>query len=85
MIVIYRSVFEGAGGDYNVCLRDPPGALRCVEARAEVLLGRGSGVLYGGPDLHLHVPVQQRLRNAPAHHRNVGGGVRLTILLKVQL
>lgn len=40
----------------------PTDPLRCVAAAPEDLLGRGGGILHGGFDRHLHVPVQKCVR-----------------------
>lgn len=41
----------------------------------EDLLGGGGGVLHGGADRHLHVPVQKCLRTVQTDHGHVRGGV----------
>lgn len=44
-----------------MCLLPLPDALRRVASAPENLLGRRGGLLHGGVDCHLHVPVQKRV------------------------
>lgn len=53
----------------------PSDALRCVASGSEDLLGRGGGLLHGGADRHLHVPVQKRVGTVQTDHGHVRGGV----------
>lgn len=53
----------------------PLDALWCVAPAPEDLLGGGGGVLHGGADRHLHVPVQKCLRTVQTDHGHVRGGV----------
>lgn len=41
----------------------------------EDLLGGGGGILHGGADRHLHVPVPKRVGTVQADHGHVRGGV----------
>lgn len=61
-------------GQVAVC-SVPTDALRRVASRPEDLLGSGGGILHGGADCHLHVPVQKRVGTVQTDHGHVRGGV----------
>lgn len=49
--------------------------LRRMATASEDLLGCGGGILHGGADRHLHVPVQKRVGTVQTNHGHVRGGV----------
>lgn len=53
----------------------PTDPLRCLASTPEDILGCGGGLLHGGVDSHLHLPVQKCIWSVHTDHGHVRRGV----------